>query len=381
MRATRIRRDTASAATVDALLIGICVLEAVTLFYWADVFQILLAFATVAGVSVRRRFPWISVALALPTVALGLATIAPLIAMYSLAVRERRQWRLIAAGIAWMVATVQPWWSFEGIELSFTALRVANGIMFTATPIALGLLVRTRADLSMKLRDLATAKRNERELIYTEMLMEERARIAREMHDVVSHQVSLIAVQAGALQVRSTDLGITQSADTIRGLAVRTLEELRQMVSILKSSEERIDGSEDNGNALLPQPSAADIRELVEASHPDATLRIEIPSLPAVYERTLFRTVQEGLTNARKHAPGARVSVEITTAGDHIVLIIENGRAAHEPLSLPSSGHGLIGLRERANNLGGDVDINQCPDGFRLTLRLPIPRRNRTMRA
>lgn len=381
MRATRIRRDTASAATVDALLIGICVLEAVTLFYWADVFQILLAFATVAGVSVRRRFPWISVALALPTVALGLATIAPLIAMYSLAVRERRQWRLIAAGIAWMVATVQPWWSFEGIELSFTALRVANGIMFTATPIALGLLVRTRADLSMKLRDLATAKRNERELIYTEMLMEERARIAREMHDVVSHQVSLIAVQAGALQVRSTDLGITQSADTIRGLAVRTLEELRQMVSILKSSEDRIDGSEDNGNALLPQPSAADIRELVEASHPDATLRIEIPSLPAVYERTLFRTVQEGLTNARKHAPGARVSVEITTAGDHIVLIIENGRAAHEPLSLPSSGHGLIGLRERANNLGGDVDINQCPDGFRLTLRLPIPRRNRTMRA
>ncbi|WP_223878540.1 sensor histidine kinase [Microbacterium radiodurans] len=360
-------------AAADAAIVTVCLLEALTVLYWADSSQTAVTFAAVVGIAVRRRLPWISVLLALPSVVLGLMTITPLVALYSLAVLERRRWLLITAGSVWLIALVQPWWGFD-VELSFSALRLATGVMFTAAPIALGLLVRTRADLSMKLRDLAAARQNERQLIYTEMLMEERARIAREMHDVVSHQVSLIAVQAGALQMRSRDDTATRAADTIRSLAVQTLEELRQMVTVLKGSLHRVDGvTTDDEQPLVPQPSVADIRELVETSHPGATVNVDVPSLPAVYERTLFRAVQEGLTNARKHAPGADVSVVLTTRAGRIIVIVENGRAVDEPMALPGSGHGLIGLRERAKLLGGEAHVDSGPAGFRLTMDLPAP--------
>lgn len=373
-RLARIPRLAAWPLIIDILLLGICLIEALTVLYWADVPHAVVAFVAVAGISVRRRYPWVSVVLALPATALSLTTITPLIALYSLAVRERRPRFLAAAGAAAFVASLQPWWGFDGVELSFTALRVANGILFTAAPLALGLLVRTRADLSNRLRDLAAARQHERQLVYAEMLREERARIAREMHDVVSHQVSLIAVQAGALQVRSPDDETSGAAATIRGLAVRTLDELRQMVTVLKAASARTGGGPaDENESLLPQPAVADIRDLVEASHPDAQLRVDVPALPAVFQRTLFRSVQEGLTNARKHAPGAPVRVDITTRGGLIVVTVENGRAAGEPMALPGSGHGLIGLRERAKLLGGDIRTDAGADGFRLTVTLPEP--------
>jgi signal transduction histidine kinase len=327
-------------------------------------FEVALAAVAVAGLLLRRRFPWVAFVLVLPGLVVDAMTIAAPIALYSVAVRERRLPPLMAAGAVTFACFLLPDWQLP--ELDYLAPSLLYALLYAATPIALGALVRTRSELSDRIADLSAARESERRRDEQDVLRQERARLSREMHDVVSHQVSLIAVQAGALQVSSTDPDARRTSGVIRSLAVRTLDELRQMVSVL-----RADGAPTLGDK--PQPTLQDLPRLVADSNLPATLVTDLgtdaaPSL----QRAVYRTVQEGLTNARKHAPGAPVQVSVRTSTTTIEVLIENGPPLAPALPLPSGGAGLRGLRERAELLGGRLVATARPDGgFRLAVQLP----------
>jgi signal transduction histidine kinase len=219
-----------------------------------------------------------------------------------------------------------------------------------AAPVLIAQLHQTHRDLTRRLVEIEEAREHERALHAQAVLARERAQLAREMHDVVSHQVSLIAVRAGALQVAAKDADAKEAARTIRSLSVTTLDELRTMVTLLRASGGHI-------TELSPQPTLADLRKLVESSGTHVELSGELPTAvgtPA--QRALYRAVQEALTNVRKHAPGATACVELWQDGGGIGVTVTNTPPTRPSLSLPGSQQGLVGLRERAELLHGTLD-------------------------
>ncbi|MFD8287729.1 sensor histidine kinase [Streptomyces lavendulae] len=167
---------------------------------------------------------------------------------------------------------------------------------------------------------------------------------------------------AGALQVSTDSTDTKEAARTIRTLSAATLDELRHMVAVLRASDGP-DSGPDTGRG--PRPGLDRLDGLMADSGLDVTLTGEVPrdAGPAV-QRAAYRTVQEALTNVRKHAPGSTVEV---TVADTVGL--------HPALGLPSARHGLIGLRERAEQLGGALSHGPTPDGgYLLHVRLPLHR-------
>lgn len=351
------------ALVVDLVLAGAAFVDVAVAIGWWSPFETTLALIAVAGVLLRRRLPWVAFAMVLPGLVVDAMTIATPVVLYALAVRTRRVWPMVVAGALTFLCFLLPDWQLP--PLDYLAPSLLYALLYAATPIALGALVRTRHELSDRLADLSAAREAERRRDEQDVLRGERARISREMHDVVSHQVSLIAVQAGALQVASADPSARQGARIIRSLAVRTLDELRQMVGVLRA-EGAVTASE------APQPTIADLPRLVEECGMDASLTTHLPDdlAPAV-QRAVYRTVQEGLTNARKHAPGARVEVSAVATTTTIDVVVCNSTGTMDALTLPSSGTGLRGLRERAELLGGHLEASPADGGFRLTVSVP----------
>lgn len=351
-------------ATVDLALAAAAFVDvAVSLPGWTPL-ESAWAWLAVAGLLVRRRLPWVAFALVLPGLVVDAMTIAAPIALYSVAVRERRLPLLVGAGAVTFVCFLLPDWQLP--PLDFLAPALLYALMYAATPVALGALVRTRRELSARVAELSAARESERRRDEQDVLRRERARISREMHDVVSHQVSLTAVQAGALQVASTDPEARRMAGVIRSLAVGTLDELRQMVGVL-----RAEGAVTDSPA--PQPTLDDLPRLVAESGLDAHLDAALPpDLTPAVQRAVYRTVQEGLTNARKHAPGAPVRVTAVATTSSIDVVVQNEPPRGEALDLPSSGTGLRGLRERAELLGGRLEAEEgAAGGFRLAVSVP----------
>ncbi|QMU80218.1 two-component sensor histidine kinase [Streptacidiphilus sp. PB12-B1b] len=319
-----------------------------------------------AALLLRRRRPVLVLLLTMPGMQLSYIWLAPMLALYTVATCVRRRW--VVALCALLVALVQfvPWPVFDysiGWDRT-TVLSALYSLLTAAAPVALGLLVQTRQELAVRLDELTRGQAREQELLAQSVLSMERARLAREMHDVVSHQVSLISIQAGVLQVRADDPEATvEGALTIRQLSVKTLEELRQMVGVLRAAG-------GGGRELSPQPTLADLPRLVAAGGVDARLDsapdVTAPARwPEPVERAAYRTVQEALTNVRKHAPGSEVVVRLRAQGGALVVQVRNGppEPGAEPLLLPGGGHGLIGLRERAQQLGGTLDCRPTWNG------------------
>ncbi|MFV8128959.1 sensor histidine kinase [Streptomyces syringium] len=312
----------------------------------------------------RRRFPLTVFAATLPGIYIGYIWFAPMVALYTIAVRRPDRRLLVVCGALLATAHFLP---YPISDLSFddrreTALFLVDALVTAATPIAVGLLTRTRRELAARLDELTRSRAREDRLLSDQVLATERARLAREMHDVVAHQVSLISLQAGAVQISTADNEARAGARTIRELSVRTLDELRHMVGILRAA-----GADTE--ELTPQPRLADLPRLIELSalnvdYEDTSDR-EAERSEAV-ERAAFRTVQEALTNVRKHAPGAWVRVRVTEeAGRGLRVEIRNGPAdaAVPAPELPGGGHGLVGLRERAQSLGGTLTAHGTGDG------------------
>ncbi|MFD7512322.1 sensor histidine kinase [Streptomyces sp. NPDC059853] len=353
----------------DAGLVVLALLDA-----WINLFDegVPLVWACVAigsaGLFLRRRFPLTVFLLTLPMTVFMEVAVAPIAALYTLATRTRDRRLLAGCTLLHAAAGTLAW----PLSHTFTADRAWTLIQFVYTlataiaPVLFGQLVQARRDVARQLSDVEEAREHERALHAQTVLARERAQLAREMHDVVSHQVSLIAVQAGALQVASQDPDAREAARTIRSLSVNTLDELRHMVTLLRASG----GKE---TELAPQPTLADLQQLIANSGIETTLTGELPAdISTTAQRTVYRTIQEALTNVRKHAPGARAEVRLWHDAHHYGVTIANTAPARPAVALPSSRQGLIGLRERAELLHGTFTAGPTPHGgYKVELRAP----------
>jgi signal transduction histidine kinase len=244
----------------------------------------------------------------------------------------------------------------------------------TAAAIGWGLFVRAHRRLTQSLRDHAARLEAEQHLRVEQARLTERTRIAREMHDVLAHRLSLISLHAGALEVR-TDARPEETAlaaGVIRAGAHEALRELRTVFGILR------DGT--GGRPEPPQPGLGDLPDLVGAARASGmtvgyTCRVPVDGPAVLLGRTAYRFVQEGLTNARKHAPDAAVQVLLDgAAGGELRITVTNPCAGTDRRpAIPGAGLGLIGLRERIALAGGRVEHGADGGTFRLQAWLPWP--------
>ncbi|MEJ1202727.1 MULTISPECIES: histidine kinase [unclassified Streptomyces] len=352
---------------LDALLVVAALLDVWVHADFSEPLRPACALLAACALVLRRRLPRVTFLLTLPAVLLSDAVFAALAALYTFASLTRGRTLLVVCAMAFTVSNLISLPS-PGFEFSAPSTFISFGYTAAtaAAPVFLGQLVQARRDLSLRLAEISRARDHERQLTAQTVLARERAALAREMHDVVAHQVSLIAVRAGALQVGSRNADVREAAATIRKLSVQTLEELRHMVSVLRTAG--------GGPAeLVPQPSLADLQRLVDNSGIETDLRTDLSdSLPPPVQRAIYRTVQEALTNVRKHAPGARAAVRIRHEHATVRVTVTNSPPTRPALSLPGAHYGLIGLRQRAELLGGTVTHGPAADGgYQLSLTLP----------
>ncbi|MFC0002578.1 sensor histidine kinase [Micromonospora siamensis] len=210
-------------------------------------------------------------------------------------------------------------------------------------------------------------------------LLEERARIARELHDVVAHHMSVITVQADSAAYRLPGLPADAQEEfaSIAATARRSLAEMRRLLGVLRNEE--------SGGELAPQPGLDRIGQLVEA-----TARAGVPveftpcaaDVPEAEALAAYRIVQEALANVVRHAPGAPTRVSVSEDGRWLTVVVVNAPPPvppAAPLEVNDTGHGLVGMRERARLLGGTLDVGPLPDGgFRVAAQLPLTERSAT---
>ena len=341
------------------------------------VLDIVAGVAACALLPVLLRWP-VHGALALAALAAVSPAAIPAATFGTLHVAEWRRFATAATvGAAGVVAgAVQGLWRpFGGLPYIWWLVIV---IAVEAALVAWGQLTQARRALIASLQERARRAEAEQGRRVAEARAAERTRIAREMHDVLAHRLSLLATYAGAIEYRpdATPDQASRAAGVVRAGAHQALDELREVITVLRED----DGAGDA--AQRPQPGLADLPRLVEESR-DAGARVQMDDrvadtgeLPGATGRTAYRVVQEGLTNARKHAPGEPVQVVVDGRPGSGLLIdirnpVVNGQAA-EPV-IGGSGTGLIGLTERVRLAGGELD-HQAADGeFRLSARLPWP--------
>jgi signal transduction histidine kinase len=341
--------------------------------FWLDLglglFSLVLTFG-------RRRWPF---AVASVTAAVGAVSVSSagpgVLASVSLATR-RQVPQIVAVGLLGLAGAVvypmvgpsptdDPWW-----------IAFAFGLAFTVAMLVWGMYLGSRRELLWTLRDRAERAEAEQGLRVEQGRSTERARIAREMHDVLAHRISLITLHAGALAYR-TDL----TADEMRGTAAliqtkshEALTDLRQVLGVLRGNDP---------SALLdrPQPTFEDLGALVREAE-DSGMHIQYDEhvldatrMPDPVGRATYRIVQEGLTNARKHAPGVTVLVDVGgSPEDGVRIRIRNpARSTYAPdrTAPPGAGLGLVGLGERAKLAGGRLETRRRGGAFELTGWLP----------
>ncbi|NUS08720.1 MAG: sensor histidine kinase [Nonomuraea sp.] len=205
-------------------------------------------------------------------------------------------------------------------------------------------------------------------------VLEERARIARELHDVVAHHMSVIAIQAEAVPLKAAGDPVQLEAGLaeIRALSVEAITELRQVLCVLRDADGRVD--------TAPQPGLDRVDDLVaNARGAGLAVRVRRPrpldGLPPTVGLSAYRIVQESLSNAMRYAPGASVDVDLVRESDTLRLRVANGPGV-SPGAAPGAGQGLVGMRERVALLGGALDAGPAPGGgYQVSATLPIEER------
>ncbi|MFE3147976.1 sensor histidine kinase [Streptomyces sp. NPDC059218] len=323
---------------------------------------------------VRRRWPLgVAVGLVLVSAIEPVAAGAMLVALFGVAVH--RPFRPVAAvgALALVLTPVQPYLRPDP-GTSFVEATII-GALLPLLVLSWGMAVRSRRQLVVTLRERAQRAEAEAGLRAEQAQRLAREAIAREMHDVLAHRLTLLSVHAGALEFRpdAPTAEVARAAGVIRDSAHEALQDLREIIGVLRSPGES-DGDR-------PQPTLATLDSLVDESRlagMKVTLvnRVDDPgAAPAATGRTVYRIAQEGLTNARKHAPGTEVTVTVTGAPGEGLIVEVCNPAPTEPFEqVPGSGQGLIGLTERATLAGGSLDHGPEPDGgFRVRASLPWP--------
>ncbi|MFG3526965.1 sensor histidine kinase [Streptomyces sp. NPDC047917] len=323
---------------------------------------------------VRRRWPLgVAVGLVLVSAIEPVAAGAMLVALFGMAVH--RPFRPVAAvgALALVLTPVQPYLRPDP-GTSFVEATVV-GALLPLLVISWGMAVRSRRQLVVTLRERAQRAEAEAGLRAEQAQRLAREAIAREMHDVLAHRLTLLSVHAGALEFRpdAPTAEVARAAGVIRDSAHEALQDLREIIGVLRSPGES-DGDR-------PQPTLTTLDSLIDESRlagMKVTLdnRVDDPgAAPAATGRTVYRIAQEGLTNARKHAPGTEVTVTVTGApGEGLTVEVRNPAPTEPFEQVPGSGQGLIGLTERATLAGGSLDHGPQPGGgFRIRASLPWP--------
>ncbi len=228
------------APVVDGALVVAAGIDAwVNLTEGPGAFDLAVAAVACGALALRRRFPLGVLLLTLPIAfTQDDIALAPFVALFTLAERSRNRRLLAVCAFGTALAGIIPWSLGGPFEVSrtFTLVTFVYGLATAAAAVLFGQLLQTRRDLERQMAETEEAREHERILHAQTVLARERAQLAREMHDVVSHQVSLIAVRAGALQMSTRDEDAKDAARTIRSLSVTTLDELRTMVRLLRAS-------------------------------------------------------------------------------------------------------------------------------------------------
>ncbi|MFJ8823048.1 sensor histidine kinase [Streptomyces sp. NPDC102467] len=317
-----------------------------------------------AAVWLRRRWP-LGFALAMVPVSVlsDSAGGAVAISVFTLAVHRPFRYVGWVAGVS--MALVPVYLAVRPDPSSPYLVSVAFAVIIAATCVGWGMYVRSRRQLLLSLRDRAHRAETEAALRAERAQRLAREAIAREMHDVLAHRLTLLSVHAGALEFRpdAPQAEIVRAAGVIRESAHEALQDLREIIGVLRAA----DHGEDSGR---PQPTLAALETLVAKSR-EAGMKVGLDqhvtdpaAVPASTGRTAYRIAQEGLTNARKHAPGAEVAVTVDGAcGDGLTVTVSNPPPPGEVPHVPGSGQGLIGLTERAVLAGGRLDHGPAPDG------------------
>ena len=283
-----------------------------------------------------------------------------------LAGNRRRVIAAFAAIAVLAIITARPW------QPSATAIIVGPLRIMLGPLVAIYVVTRRR--LVRALTERAERAEREQQLLAEQARAEERARLASEMHDVVTHRVSLMVLQAGALRVTAPDEPTRKAAEELRAAGCRALDELRDLVGVLRTTS---DGDQAPQEA---HPSTAELATLAAESTavglPTELVEDGDPQLASpVVGRTVYRIVQEALTNARKHAPGARVSVQVRYDPANLRVTIRNTpptQPTDAGLVATGSGMGLVALRKRIELVGGTLRADPDPDGgFLVEATLP----------
>ncbi len=326
----------------------------------------------------RRRFPVgalevmvtgsvIAVALQAPPQMVGVAALG----LYSVALTSSTRFSQITLAVV-MVATMSAAWVGAGHWL-------ASSVLATALSVVAGWLagenIRSRRIYSMAVALRAAEREQEREVRSQRAVAEERILIARELHDIVAHAMSVITVRAGVARfvMKENPAEATEALEIIETTARRALEEMRLLVGVLRNAEA------DEGE-LGPAPGLASIDELIDqAGHAGVRVTVETVgerrSLPSGADLSIYRIIQEALTNVVRHAGPTRARVCIEYRPDEIVVDItdEGSRRWNPPLvDLASGGHGIIGMRERVALYGGVLSVGPRGRGFEVRASLPI---------
>ncbi|MEW2400527.1 histidine kinase [Streptomyces sp. NPDC046862] len=337
----------------------------------ADADQLIGALAC-AAVWLRRRWP-VGLAVAMLPISCVSSTAggAGLVAFFTLAVHRPFRYIAWVNGISLVLNLFYYRWRPDP-ELPYVVMVVLSSLLGLAI-VGWGMFVRSQRRLMLTLRDRTRRAETEAALRAEQAQRLAREAIAREMHDVLAHRLTLLSVHAGALEFRpdAPREEVARAAGVIRESAHEALQDLREIIGVLRAG--------DPDNAGRPQPTLAALGTLVTESR-EAGMKVlldhrvtEPAAVPASVGRTAYRIAQEGLTNARKHAPGAEVTVTVAGApGDGLTLCVRNPAPPGDVPSVPGSGQGLIGLTERATLAGGRLEHGAEEDGgFRLRAWLP----------
>ncbi|MFE2044706.1 sensor histidine kinase [Streptomyces sp. NPDC059477] len=287
----------------------------------------------------------------------------------ALGLREPRRTLLLVwlttAGVSVALGFAAP----HGTSGSGVLLTVLSGVA-----LVLGGALRERYEAQRRLAEQETISEAERD---RRTLLEERARIARELHDVVAHHMSVITVQADTAAYRLDGLPpeVRKEFTSIAATARESLGEMRRLLGVLRNEETR--------GELAPQPGLTRIGQLVEA-----TVRAGVPveftpcdaDVPEAVGLSAYRIVQEALANVVRHAPGAPTHVSVSASAssgvERLTVLVVNGPPPEPPaapLENGDTGHGLVGMRERVRIAGGTLDAGPLPDGgFRVAAQLPL---------
>jgi signal transduction histidine kinase len=325
----------------------------------------------------RRRWPLTVAVITAATGALSASAAGPsTLASVSLATR-RRVSHIVLAGIVGMAAA-HAFWILEPANDEPWWLNFAVGVAITVAMLVWGMYIGSRRELLWTLRDRAERAEAEQALRVAQGRSNERARIAREMHDVLAHRISLISMHAGALAYRTdlTPVQVRETAGLLQAKSHEALTDLRQVLGVLRGDEAAA------GLRERPQPTFEDVAGLIDEAE-ESGMRVQYDdevldaaTMPERVGRTTYRIIQEGLTNARKHAPGASVLVRVAgSADDGLEITVRNPArsllAPRDGSATPGAGLGLVGLGERAKLAGGRLETRVSGRTFELHGWLP----------